>query len=200
MLNDRVVCKNNAEKKQLYCSLCHTRKDNLCCQQVIKPTLLQVTRLDKHSLLNCKSVGLIYLVKCHICHLQYLGKSETAFNLQLKGNRKYSTAKKPLLLCKHFKASNQTKKLNLYKKNNETSYNKTVTTYSKKREHFWILKLKTFSPDRFHQKLNNISEKKFHDYYLSCKILYWYIFYWHLEPNQHWNSSRCHQSNICQLW
>ena len=90
-------------------------------RQVIKPTLLQVTRLDKHSLLNCKSVGLIYLVKCHICHLQYLGKSETAFNLQLKGNRKYSTAKKPLLLCKHFKASNQTKKLNLYKKNNETS-------------------------------------------------------------------------------
>ena len=36
ILNDRVVRKNNIEKKQLYCSPWHTRKDGLCCQQVIK--------------------------------------------------------------------------------------------------------------------------------------------------------------------
>ena len=44
----RVVHKNIIKKKQLYCSPCYTRKDNLCSQKVIKINYLQVTKVDEH--------------------------------------------------------------------------------------------------------------------------------------------------------
>ena len=48
MLDGKVVQKNNS-KKQLYCRPCLTRRDNICCQQVLKQTALQVTELAKRS-------------------------------------------------------------------------------------------------------------------------------------------------------
>ena len=30
---------------------------------------------------NCQSTFVIYIIECKICKLQYVGKSETAFNL-----------------------------------------------------------------------------------------------------------------------
>ena len=44
--------------------------------------------------MNCKSCGPIYLLQCQICHLQYVGKSEFAVNLQLYNHRKSTKAKK----------------------------------------------------------------------------------------------------------
>jgi len=31
----------------------------------------------------------IYIIKCHICRLQYIGKSQTAFNLRLNNHRNH---------------------------------------------------------------------------------------------------------------
>lgn len=40
--------------------------------------------------MNCESYGLIYLLQCQICNLQYVGKSKTAFNFWLNNHRKDS--------------------------------------------------------------------------------------------------------------
>ena len=38
--------------------------------------------------LNCKSKLLKYLMECRICRIQYIGKSETEFNIRLNNHRK----------------------------------------------------------------------------------------------------------------
>ena len=37
---------------------------------------------------NCKSDFAIYLLECKKCHIQYVGKAETDFNLRLNSHRK----------------------------------------------------------------------------------------------------------------
>ena len=37
---------------------------------------------------NCKSDFVIYLLECKKCHIQYVGKAETDFNLRLNNHRK----------------------------------------------------------------------------------------------------------------
>ena len=38
---------------------------------------------------NCQSTFVIYIIECRICRLQYVGKSETAFNLRLNNHRNH---------------------------------------------------------------------------------------------------------------
>ena len=38
---------------------------------------------------DCYSSWIIYIIECNICKLQYIGKSETAFNLQLNNHRNH---------------------------------------------------------------------------------------------------------------
>ena len=38
---------------------------------------------------NCQSTFVIYIIECRICRLQYVGKSETAFNLSLNNHRNH---------------------------------------------------------------------------------------------------------------
>ena len=38
---------------------------------------------------NCQSTFVIFIIECRICRLQYVGKSETAFNLRLKNHRNH---------------------------------------------------------------------------------------------------------------
>ena len=38
---------------------------------------------------NCQSTFVIYTIECRICRLQYVGKSETAFNLRLNNHRNH---------------------------------------------------------------------------------------------------------------
>ena len=38
---------------------------------------------------NCQSTFVIYIIECKICKLQYVGKSETAFNLRLNNHRNH---------------------------------------------------------------------------------------------------------------
>ena len=108
-LDSKVVRKNNS-KKQLYCRPCLTRRDNICCQQVLKRNNFTSFRTGEtfnifHQL-NYKSSHLIYLPQCRICQLQYVGKSESSFSIWLHNQRKDSQNKNPILVCKHFKNSN----------------------------------------------------------------------------------------------
>ena len=80
ILDGKVGRKNNS-KKQLCCRPCLIRRDNICCQQVLKTNIFRSYRTGEtfniFHRLNCKSSHLIYLLQCRICQLQYVGKSET---------------------------------------------------------------------------------------------------------------------------
>ena len=91
-------------KSPLYCRLCFARRDNICSQQVLKTNTFTSCRTGEkfktfHQL-NCKSLLLIYFIQCWICQLQYLGKSETSFNIRLQNHWKDSKNKNPILACK----------------------------------------------------------------------------------------------------
>ena len=103
---DGRALRKNKSKKQLYCRPCFTRRDNICCQQVLKTVGFTSDRtgqtFKKIFQLNCKSSHLIYLLQCRICELQYAGKSETPFSIRLNNHRKDSKNKNSIIACKHF--------------------------------------------------------------------------------------------------
>ena len=80
------IYRKQKEKKHLFCSPCYTRRDNLSCQQVEKTNVFQSYKTGKRykifHQLTCKSQAIIYLLQCRICFIQYVGKSETTFNLR----------------------------------------------------------------------------------------------------------------------
>ena len=72
ILDDNVIRKNN-RKKQLYCRTYLTRRDNICCQEVLKTNTFASYRTREtfkifHQL-NCKSPRFIYLLQFQICQL-----------------------------------------------------------------------------------------------------------------------------------
>ena len=44
---------------------------------------------DTFHTVNCQSTWVIYIIECKICQLQYVGKSETGFNLRLNNPRNH---------------------------------------------------------------------------------------------------------------
>ena len=56
--------------------------------------------------LTCNSENLIYLLQCSICQLQYVGKSETPFNIRLNNHTKDAKSQASILACKHFSKQN----------------------------------------------------------------------------------------------
>ena len=162
ILDGKVVRENNS-KKQLYCRPCLTRRDKICCQQVLKTSTFTSYRTGEtfrifHQL-NCNL--LIYLLQCRICQLQYVGKSETSFNIRLNNRRKDSKNKNPILACKHFQNSNHNfqrdAKFTLIEQITKSfTTTEQLRLLLKKRENFWILKLKTLYPDGLNQELNDI--------------------------------------------
>ena len=93
--------------------------------------------------------------------MQYVGKSETTFNLRLNIHRKDSKKKNAILVCTHFQKSNHisqrdakfvlieqiTKKYNTIEE---------LRLIFKKRENFWILNFRTLYPDDLNQELNDV--------------------------------------------
>lgn len=145
--------KKTIEKKQLFYSPCYARKEKLCFQQFIKInsfTSYQTGQTFKifHQL-DCKSYGLIYLLQCQICHLQYIGKSETVltYNSTVIGKTEKQNA---ILLCQHFKVCHHNfqrdAKFKLIEKiKKPEQQNRTATTYSKKNEKTLDTRAKTTS-------------------------------------------------------
>ena len=100
-------------------------------------------------------------MQCRICQLQYVGKSETYFNIRLNNHRNDSKNKNPILARKHFQNSNHNfqrdAKFTLIEE-----ITKSFTTIEqlrlllKKRKNFRILKLKTLYTDGLNQERNDI--------------------------------------------
>ena len=107
---DGKVVRKKVSHKQLFCKPCLTRIDNICYQEVLKTNTFTSYRTSKkfkvfHQL-NYKCSHLIYWLQSRICQPQYVGKSETSFNIRLNNHRKDSKNKNPILVGKHFQNSN----------------------------------------------------------------------------------------------
>ena len=106
--------------------------------------------------LTCKSENIIYLLQCQF---QYVGKSETPFNIRLNNHRKDAKSQASILECKHFSEQNhnfqQHPEFTLIEKIKKQTTAQETRTLLKQRENLWVLKLKTLYPDGLNQELNN---------------------------------------------
>ena len=111
IFKNKVVRKNTKQPKQLgHFSTCLSRLNNFYCKQVKQTKTFQSYKTKETSQifhnLTCKSENLIYLLQCSICQLQYVGKSETLFNVRLNNHRKDAKSQVSILACKHFNEQN----------------------------------------------------------------------------------------------
>ena len=78
----------------------------LCCQQLISTTSFKSNQTNKtfkiFHRVNWKRSFVIYPLECHICNIQYIGKSEAPFNIRLNNHRKDVKNPNGTPACKHF--------------------------------------------------------------------------------------------------
>ena len=171
-LYDLLGCKNIVDgklqrlpkkKKIGFSTKCFSKSGNLCCKQVVhtqsfKSNVTQKTYHIFHEL-NCKSKLLIYLMECRICRIQYIGKSETEFNIRLNNHRKDVNRQNAPRADQHFKLPdhnfNQHARFILIEQLDNMRIDKDLATLRlKKREDFWIETLKTLHPYGLNAELN----------------------------------------------
>ena len=145
---------------------CSSTRPSLCCTQVLN-TQTFMSQQTKRTFnifhkLTCKSQYVIYLMECILCKIQYVGKSETPFNLRLNNHRKDVNNPKSILACNHFKIHGHNfmkhakfALIELLTKTFNVSKN-TLRPRLKRREDFWIIKLETLAPKGLNQKLNDV--------------------------------------------
>ena len=126
----------------------------LCCQQLISTTTKFKTNQTNKTFkiyhrVNYKSSFVIYLLECYICNIQYVGKSETPFNIRLNNHRKDVKNPNAIPACKHFNRhdhdfKNHRKTIIIEQlRNIRTISNETLKEKLKQRENFWIMKIET---------------------------------------------------------
>ena len=104
----------------------------------------------------------MYLLEGILCNIQYVGKSETSFNIILNNHRKDVSNPKGIPACVHFRKEGrnfiQHAKFTLIVPLTETENVSKVTLKLplKLKQDFWILKLDTLSPKGLNQELNNV--------------------------------------------
>ena len=109
---------------------------------------------------NCKISFVIYLLECYICNIQYVGKSETPFNISLNSHRKDVKNPNAIPAWKHFNRhdhgfNNCGKTIIIEQQRNiSTTSTETLKEKLKQRENFWIMKLETLAPLDLNQELN----------------------------------------------
>ena len=117
-LYDLLGCKNivdgklqrlSKKEKFGFSTKCFSKSGNLCSEQVahtqsFKSRVTQKTYIFHD--LNCKSKLLIYLMECRICRIEYIGKSETEFNIRLNNHRKNVNRQNAPQADQHFKLPN----------------------------------------------------------------------------------------------
>ena len=86
---------------------CNSTRPSLCSTQVLNTQTLMSQQTKRtfnifHKL-TCKSQYVIYLMECILCKIQYVGKSETPFNLRLNNHRKDVDNPKAIPACNYFK-------------------------------------------------------------------------------------------------
>ena len=79
-------------------SPCSANNRTLCCKQVISSSTFKSQQTNKSYTIfhevNCSSAYVIYPMECILCKKQYVGKSETSFNIRL--NTIVMTLKNPM--------------------------------------------------------------------------------------------------------
>lgn len=70
------------------CEPCNKPRCSWCLLMGKTTTFIGTNQADRtfdilHTV-NCQSAVVIYIIECRICKLQFVGKSETAFNLRLQ--------------------------------------------------------------------------------------------------------------------
>ena len=161
---------------------CSSSRTSLCCTQVLYrqtfPSQQTKRSFNVFHKLTCKSHYLIYLIECIVCKIQYVGKSETPFNLRLNNHRKDINNPKAIPACNHFKMHGHS-----FMKNAKFTLTEQLTKISnvnkdtlrlrlKHRENFWIFKLERLAPKGLNEKLNNawspITAFSVHSIFIDC--------------------------------
>ena len=164
IIDNKVVQKRPLTHTVHFCQPCN-KKGSLCCTQILstnsfKSTITSKTYKIFHNS-NCRSKNIIYLLTCRLCQKQYVGKSETQFNLRLNlyRNRIYSARHNSLTpVEKHFREQghdfNRDAIFVIIERIVHNIPDK-IPTIIKNHEDRWVLRLKTLIPDGFNVRLNN---------------------------------------------
>ena len=152
------------------CKPCKPNRNKLCCKQLISTNKVMSTVTKRsHNIYdntNCKTSYLIYVMQCMKCNIQYVGKSEPAFEIRLNNHRAdaYNTDsenKTIIPACKHFHQTdhdfNRDARFVLVEKVKDPHLSKQdKRTLLLQRENFWITLLDTLKPKGFNIKLNKV--------------------------------------------
>ena len=164
IIDNKVIQKRPPTHTIHFCQPCN-KKGSRCCTQVLSTNFFKSTITSKtynifHNS-NCKDKNIIYLLTCKLCDKQYVGKSETQFNLRLNlyRNRIYSARHNSLTpVEKHFKELghdfNRDATFVIIERIEHNSPEK-IPTIIKKHEDAWVLRLHTLLPNGLNVRLNN---------------------------------------------
>ena len=145
------------------CTPCLVNNRTLCCKQVANITTFRSSQTNRifqiYHNLNCKSKYAIYLLECTKCKIQYVGKSETEFNIRLNNHREDLWIPDAILASRHFSDKDnsfnthaifilieQIRHIDIDKGKNKERL--------KQRQNFWILTLET--PKSLKAFINNL--------------------------------------------
>ena len=139
----------NWKNKIGFSTKCFSKSGNLCCKQVVHSnSFTRNVTIKTYSIfynLDCKSKLVMYLIECTLCHIQYISKSETQFNLLWNNHWKDVNVQNAPLVGQHFKQPghnfSQHAKFILIKQLDNKNIDKDLATFRlKKREDFCILR------------------------------------------------------------
>ena len=114
MIGSNTISNNKVVKPSInsgICKPCLSNSDCQSCKQLIETRTFssQITK-ETHDIrhnLDCKSSKVIYLLDCQKFGAQYVGKSETPFNIRLNNHRKdVNNTEATLSVSKHFREAN----------------------------------------------------------------------------------------------
>ena len=78
----------------------------LCCQQLFSTATIKSNETNKtfkiYHRVNCKGSCVVCLLECYTCNIQYVGKSETPFNLRINNLRQDVKNPDAIPACEHF--------------------------------------------------------------------------------------------------
>ena len=101
------VKKHNYIMKKGKCSPFSANNRILCCKQVISSSTYKSqqtkTSYTIFHKVKCSRTYVIYLMECTLCKKQYVGKSETSFNIRLKNHCKDIKKPDAIQACRGFK-------------------------------------------------------------------------------------------------
>ena len=135
------------------CVPCNSKR-YFFCQQLISTATFKSNSINKtfkicHRV-NWKSRFVIYLLECHICSIQYVGKSGTPFNNRLNNHRKDVKNLNIIPACKHFNRldhdfNSHRKIIIIELRNIRTTSTEALKERLKQWENLWIMKLETLA-------------------------------------------------------